>query len=55
MIVIDYIPCKNCQNSDAIYICCKCGKCGREFENGFLINGDKFPCHSLDVEEKQRN
>lgn len=51
MIIVDYMPCKNCQNPDVIHICFKCEKCGRKLENGFLLNGDQFPCHNLDVEE----
>lgn len=31
MIIANYIPCENCQNSDVAYTCCKCGKYGREF------------------------
>lgn len=41
--IVDYCKSKSCDNKDAWYTCHKCGKCGRKFENGFLVNGDEFP------------
>ena len=39
MILIDYIPCEECVNEDIWYICQKCGKCGRVFdEYGFMTD-----------------
>ena len=38
MILVDYISAKECKKETRWYICCKCGKCGRVFENGFMIN-----------------
>ena len=47
-ILIDYVICKlfhqdnlsnlECQNKEAYYTCYKCGKCGRVFEDGILID-----------------
>lgn len=34
--IIDYIPADQCTKSQ--YICCKCGECGRKFENGYLVD-----------------
>ena len=36
--IIDYILAKECQNEETYYTCLKCGKCGRRFEDGFMIN-----------------
>lgn len=37
-IIIDYIPADQCKNDDAWFTCLKCGKCGRKFEDGFLVD-----------------
>ncbi len=37
--IIDYIQTKECQKNDW-YTCYKCGKCGREFEDGFMVDHD---------------
>ena len=36
--IVDYILAKECKNEDVWYTCYKCGKCGRVFENGYLID-----------------
>lgn len=36
--IIDYIPAKECRNSEVWYTCYKCEKCGRKFENGMMID-----------------
>ena len=36
--IIDYILAKQCKNKEAWYTCLKCGKCGRVFEDGYLID-----------------
>lgn len=36
--IIDYSIAKECKNKDAMYICHKCGKCGRIFEDGFMVD-----------------
>lgn len=36
--IIDYAICKECSNPDVFYTCYKCGKCGRKFENGFMVD-----------------
>lgn len=36
--VVDYVPAKECKNKEVWYTCYKCGKCGRKFENGFMVN-----------------
>ena len=33
-----YILAKECKNKNAWYTCYKCGKCGRVFEYGYLID-----------------
>ena len=37
-IIIDYIPADQCKNDDVWFTCYKCGKCGRKFEDGFLVD-----------------
>ena len=51
--LIDYIPCKECENSDVWYTCHKCGKCGREFQNGILINGLDYPGYDPETESEE--
>lgn len=36
--IVDYIVADQCENQDAWYICYKCGKCGRKFKNGRMID-----------------
>ena len=36
--IIDYEVAVECKNKNAWFICLKCGKCGRVFENGFMID-----------------
>lgn len=36
-VVIDYYTCKECKEPN-YGICHKCGKCGRVFEHGFLVD-----------------
>lgn len=36
--IIDYTLAKECENSEVWYTCCKCGQCGRRFENGMMID-----------------
>ena len=49
---IDYIPCRQCENDETWGILCvKCGKCGRKFEDGVLVNGDEYPGYDQNVEE----
>ena len=36
--IVDYILAKECKNEEVWYTCYKCGKCGRVFENGYLID-----------------
>ena len=37
-IIIDYIPADQCKNDNVWFTCLKCGKCGRKFEYGFLVD-----------------
>lgn len=37
-IMIDYIPADQCKNDDVWFTCYKCGKYGRKFEDGFLVD-----------------
>lgn len=36
--IIDYTKAKECQNENSWYTCLQCGKCGRKFENGFMVD-----------------
>lgn len=38
IIIIDYIPSNQCRNKEVWGTCLKCGKCGRKFESGYLID-----------------
>lgn len=38
MMIIDYIPAKECKNQEAWFTCHKCGKCGRVFEYGIMVD-----------------
>ena len=35
--IVEYIIAKECKNEEVWCTCYKCGKCGRVFENGLLI------------------
>lgn len=48
--IVDYIPAKECKNEDVIYTCYKCGKCGRKFENGFMIDDGGTTSEEYDCE-----
>jgi len=37
-IFIDYIRAIECEEETFGYICYQCGKCGRKFENGFMVD-----------------
>ena len=37
-IIVDYGIANECQNKDAWYTCYKCGKCGRKFERGIMVD-----------------
>ena len=52
--LIDYMPCEKCCNFRESYgiICVKCGKCGRKFEDGVLVNGDEYPGYDSDLEDE---
>lgn len=44
--IVDYAVAKECCNEDNLYrfVCYKCGKCGRVFEDGFMVdNGGTHP------------
>ena len=36
--IIDYILAKECSNPEVVYTCYQCGKCGRVFEDGIMID-----------------
>jgi len=38
LIHISYATSKECKNEEAWFTCYKCGKCGRIFDSGFLID-----------------
>ena len=37
--IIDYTVAVECKNPEVYYTCKQCGKCGRKFENGIMIDG----------------
>lgn len=43
MIFAEYGTCECCKNTEVIYLCLHCGKCGRVFENGICINIEEYP------------
>ena len=36
--IVEYTLAKECKNEEVLYTCYKCGKCGRVFENGFMVD-----------------
>lgn len=38
MLIIDYLPTRECKNKEVFYTCLKCGKCGRRFESGIMVD-----------------
>lgn len=38
MIIADYLRSKECKQTTWGYTCYKCGKCGRKFKNGFMVD-----------------
>lgn len=53
-IIIDYIPADQCKNDDVWFTCHKCGKCGRKFEDGFLVDdGGTTVTEGADDEQKR--
>lgn len=43
MIFAEYNTCKECENTEVMFLCLHCGKCGREFESGICINIEEYP------------
>ena len=37
-VIIDYTVAKECSNPEVFYTCYQCGKCGRVFEDGIMID-----------------
>lgn len=37
-LIIDYARANECEQTTYGYTCYKCGKCGRKFENGFMVD-----------------
>lgn len=52
---MDYKPSYKCCNSKSLDKCLKCGKCGRRFRKGILIdnNGDEFYLHMKKAKERE--
>lgn len=50
MIIVDYVRAKECKNKDAWFMCHKCGKCGRVFDQGIMV--DNGGTHPADNEEE---
>lgn len=36
--IVDYARANECEQEVWGYTCYKCGKCGRKFENGFMVD-----------------
>ena len=36
--IIDYTLAKECKNEEVWYSCYQCGKCGREYVDGFMVD-----------------
>ena len=36
--IVEYIISEECKNEEVWYTCYKCGKCGRVFKDGLLID-----------------
>ena len=36
--IIDYTLSKECKNEEALYTCYQCGKCGRVFVDGLMVD-----------------
>ena len=36
--IIDYTIAVECSNPEVFYTCYQCGKCGRVFEDGFMVD-----------------
>lgn len=36
--IVEYTISKECKNEEVWYTCYKCGKCGRVFEDDFMID-----------------
>ena len=49
--IIDYTVAVECENPEVYYICRQCGKCGRKFENGFMIDDGGT---TIDEEEQRQ-
>ena len=47
--IIEYTLAKECKNEEAWYTCYQCGKCGRVFENGFIVDDG-----GTTIEEEER-
>lgn len=43
MIFAEYDTCKECENTEVMFLCLHCGKCGRVFENGICTNIEEYP------------
>lgn len=37
-LIVDYSRANECKQESWGYTCYKCGKCGRKFENGFMVD-----------------
>lgn len=41
---------KECENTEVMFLCLHCGKCGRVFENGICVNIEEYPPEGEDDE-----
>lgn len=53
--IIEYTLAKECKNENAWYTCCKCGKCGRVFVDGFMVDdgGTTIEEEHDEIDERQ--
>lgn len=49
ILFVDYYAAVECENPDAYCTCLKCGKCGRKFDCGFMV--DDGGTHIAEEEE----
>lgn len=53
--IIEYTLAKECKNEDVWYTCYKCGKCGRVFVDGLMVDdgGTTIEEEQDEIDERQ--
>ena len=52
--IIDYTAAVECSNPEVVYTCYQCGKCGRVFEDGIMIDDGGTTVDDDEEEEIER-